>query len=140
MARVIGKATLNRRRDLRRERQFPATLDGEAVGVMDISLGGAHLYAPETTFGEEAGGVVPEQALRLAIPDESGNELTFDVEVVRIQPEEKGISVRFIGLTDLQFRLLERIITHGLPQYKDWQTGPDAAEGTTDQPDGDDTG
>lgn len=123
MPRVIGKATLNRRRDLRRERQFPAKLDGDDVGVLDISLGGAHLHAPDTTFGHEAGGLEPEQALRLVLPDEQDNEIAFDVEVVRTEPAAHGLSVRFTGLTDRQFRLLERIVTHGLPQYEASQPG-----------------
>lgn len=123
MARVIGKATLNRRRDLRRERQFPATLEGQSVGVLDISLGGAHLHAPEATFGDEAGGFSPEQTLHLALPDETDNPVTFQVEVVRTEPDDFGLSVRFIGLTDRQFRLLERIITHGLPQYEQYYLG-----------------
>lgn len=134
MSRVIGKATLNRRRDLRRERQFPAQLEDYEVGVLDISLGGAHLYAPDAVFGAERDGLAPEQSLRLALPDEAGHAVTYNVEVVRTEPEDKGLSVQFAGLTDRQFRLLERIITHGLPQYKDYQigAGDESESGATD--------
>ncbi len=108
--RLKGYTRIERRRDRRRALLLAAELEGAAVEVLDVSLGGMRIGC--------AG--VPGSIMRRLNTDDivqlvlrAGDEpaLRFGVRLTRHYRLARAIGVRFDGLPPAHYRLVERLVT-----------------------------
>ncbi len=109
MSKIVEVAEMERRRDRRRETLIEGRLQGHPISIVDISLGG---LGAAVHFVGHVDGWVPDIGgeANLELLSETGELHAFDVEVVRCDPVDGHFGVRFISLSDEQYRLVERLV------------------------------
>jgi hypothetical protein len=112
VAKVIDIQSGERRRDRRRPVLLSGRLDGCAVQVVDVSLGGVGC-AIELESGEDWTSL-PESDVILEIDGRSGQTYRFAVRVTWINEDSGTFGATFSALSDVQFRVLEKL-TLGRP-------------------------
>ena len=112
MAKVIDVQSGERRRDRRRPVLLSGRLNGCAVKVVDVSLGGVGCAIElESTEDCEP---LPESDVTLEIDGRGGETFRFSVRVTWLDEDKGTLGAAFCALSDAQFRLLERL-TLGRP-------------------------
>lgn len=109
MSKIVEVAEMERRRDRRRETLLEGRLQGQAISIVDISLGG---LGAAVHFVGHADGWVPDLGgeATLELFCDSGAVHAFDVEVVRCDPVDGHFGVRFLTLDDRHYSVVERLV------------------------------
>ncbi len=110
MSKIVEVADMERRRDRRRETLLEGRLQGHAISIVDVSLGGLGAAVHFVGHGD---GWVPDLGgdAALELLSDSGEVHKFDVEVVRCEPVDGHFGVRFLALDDHQYTVVERLVT-----------------------------
>lgn len=107
--RVVGRTIKEHRRDRRRSQEIPAELNGTAVRITDLSLGGA-AAGPENAAGDIFRDLREGDLAYLRMPRSGAHSQVLTVEVARCTGTDGRVGLRFRTLDDGQYRLVEQLV------------------------------
>ena len=115
----MGKATqplaYERRRHARHPSYIKAELNGQAITILDVSLGG--LGGTIDLRGELETIPEPGEQATVVLRTDGDRSVTLTVELIRVDADRKNFGAQIVEMGDDQFQFLRRL-------YEDQQAPP----------------
>ena len=112
MSKIVEVSGAERRRDKRRPSFIKASLNGQPITILDVSLGG---LGGTIELHHETGDLpAPGDLATIELEPDSDKAILLTVEVIRADRELGLFGAHIVEMGDSQFRALERL-TLGRP-------------------------
>ena len=105
---LVGYTRIERRRDRRRPIALAARIGDQAATIVDISLGGLRAAGITVQAARSRSFKLGEQH-RILVEVPSYGLLELMAEVARIDAAQEWVGLRFVGLDEASYRVIERL-------------------------------